>query len=229
MKLTLIRHGQTPSNVQGVLDTAPPGPPLTELGRAQAEAIPGTLATVAGAGGVDTVFSSDQLRARQTAAPLADALGVTPSADAGLREIAAGTLEMASDPDSIHRYIGTLISWFDGDLTRRIPGGPDGVEVLERFDAAIDRIAGAVGGDGAAAVVSHGAMIRVWAGLRAVNAAAVGRPREHLDNTGAVGLERTRSGVWTITRWHTRALGGPAVESPKWGHPQEQPVAVDGR
>ena len=36
-RLHLVRHGQTPSNVAGALDTALPGAPLTELGREQAE------------------------------------------------------------------------------------------------------------------------------------------------------------------------------------------------
>ena len=34
-RLVLVRHGQTPSNVAGVLDTALPGPGLTEEGQQQ--------------------------------------------------------------------------------------------------------------------------------------------------------------------------------------------------
>ncbi|BCW50626.1 hypothetical protein StoSoilB13_29680 (plasmid) [Arthrobacter sp. StoSoilB13] len=44
MKLLLIRHGQTPGNVAGQLDTAFPGPGLTELGERQAAALPEALA-----------------------------------------------------------------------------------------------------------------------------------------------------------------------------------------
>ncbi|MCM1975585.1 histidine phosphatase family protein, partial [Streptomyces sp. G1] len=36
MRLLLVRHGQTPTNVDYLLDTAVPGPGLTELGLAQA-------------------------------------------------------------------------------------------------------------------------------------------------------------------------------------------------
>ncbi|HEY1158028.1 MAG TPA: phosphoglycerate mutase family protein, partial [Arthrobacter sp.] len=39
MKLLLIRHGETPGNVLGQLDTDHPGPGLTELGERQAEAM----------------------------------------------------------------------------------------------------------------------------------------------------------------------------------------------
>ena len=38
MRLLLVRHGQTMSNVDRVLDTKVPGAPLTEEGRAQASA-----------------------------------------------------------------------------------------------------------------------------------------------------------------------------------------------
>ena len=44
MRLLLIRHGQTPANVRGELDTAHPGPGLTALGFRQAAAIPAALA-----------------------------------------------------------------------------------------------------------------------------------------------------------------------------------------
>ena len=32
MRLILVRHGQTPSNIERLLDTGAPGPGLTELG-----------------------------------------------------------------------------------------------------------------------------------------------------------------------------------------------------
>ena len=43
MKLLLIRHGQTPSNVRGLLDTGAPGAELTKLGHEQARALPKAL------------------------------------------------------------------------------------------------------------------------------------------------------------------------------------------
>lgn len=44
MRLLLIRHGQTPSNLKHLLDTAAPGPGLTPLGQDQAAALPQALA-----------------------------------------------------------------------------------------------------------------------------------------------------------------------------------------
>ena len=44
MKLYLIRHAQSEANVRNILDTALPGPSLTDLGRQQAQTLAQTLA-----------------------------------------------------------------------------------------------------------------------------------------------------------------------------------------
>jgi probable phosphoglycerate mutase len=44
LRLLLVRHGQTESNVNVVLDSLPPGPPLTQLGRQQAAELAERLA-----------------------------------------------------------------------------------------------------------------------------------------------------------------------------------------
>src|SRR3954449_4252924 len=87
MRLLLIRHGQTPANVRGELDTAAPGPALTELGREQAAAVPEALASER----IDGIYASRLVRTQQTAAPLARVRGemhrvVLP----GIHEIEAG-------------------------------------------------------------------------------------------------------------------------------------------
>lgn len=64
MRLILIRHGQTPSNVAFLLDTAVPGPGLTDLGEKQAAALPQTLADV----DIDLLYVSTLTRTQLTAA-----------------------------------------------------------------------------------------------------------------------------------------------------------------
>ena len=81
MRLLLIRHGQTPSNVIGALDTAIPGPGLTELGLEQADAVPAALS----AEPIGAIFASTQLRAQLTAAPLAEDRGLTVEIRSGLQ------------------------------------------------------------------------------------------------------------------------------------------------
>ena len=72
MKLLLIRHGQTPGNVAGQLDTAFPGPGLTELGERQAAALPEALADE----GIEALYTSTLLRTQRTVAPLGEGHGI---------------------------------------------------------------------------------------------------------------------------------------------------------
>lgn len=212
MKLTLIRHGQTPSNVAGALDTAPPGPGLTDLGAAQAAAIPDALAPLR----IDRLYASNQLRAQLTAEPLANNRDLPVTVLDGLREIAAGDLEMAIDADAIHTYIGTLFRWLEGDLRARMPGGASGAEFLERYDAAIDAIVAHTTDtdpEAQAVAVSHGAAIRVWSALRCGQESSLAAGRRHMENTGAVTLQRD-NGIWRVVNWQQSALGGAAVASP---------------
>ncbi|ERF64239.1 histidine phosphatase family protein, partial [Cutibacterium granulosum] len=65
--------------------------PLTDLGRAQAEQAARRVVELVAPG--TAVISSDQLRAVQTAEPIARALGVAVTTDARLREQALGRME----------------------------------------------------------------------------------------------------------------------------------------
>ena len=60
MRLILIRHGQTTSNVDGLLDTAEPGAGLTSLGFVQAAALPDAL----GGESIELLYASTLVRAR---------------------------------------------------------------------------------------------------------------------------------------------------------------------
>ena len=163
MRLLLIRHGQTPSNVEGLLDTAAPGPGLTELGHRQAAEIPDALARE----NIGGIWVSSLVRTHLTAAPLAVATGIEPTELPGLHEIAAGELEMRRDHEAVRLYLETVFAWGLGDRTPRMPGSEDGHEFFARFDSSIAEIAAS--GVATAAVVSHGAAIRVWVAGSATN------------------------------------------------------------
>src|SRR5699024_12640952 len=90
MRLLLIRHGQTPSIVEGILDAGYPGPGLTALGHEQARAVPEALRGEDVAGR----HVSRLLRAPETAGRLVTAVGTSPRLTAGLEEFSAGVYDI---------------------------------------------------------------------------------------------------------------------------------------
>lgn len=202
MRLIFVRHGQTPSNVQHLLDTAVPGPGLTELGREQAAALPAAFV------GIDlaAIYVSDLIRTHETAAALAAARGLAPIERGGLREISAGDFEMSGTFEAVSAYHEATVAWVSGDLDVRLPGGEDGHEVLGRFDEVVTEICG--NGHDTVAVVSHGAVLRTWVGARATNISADFIATNFLSNTGVIVVEGTCGQEWRTLMWDGNPLGG---------------------
>lgn len=207
MRLLLIRHGQTPHNVAGALDTAFPGADLTPLGQAQARAVPGALLDQE----ISAIYASPLVRTQLTAGPLAESLDLEVLVREGLEEVSAGELELRADLDAVHTYAGCLVSWMSGDLDRSTPGGTTGHEFIERYDAAVRGIAHAHEGDETVAVFSHGAAIRVFtakaAGVDPEIAAEL-----RIMNTGMSLLEGHPDTGWELVRWASEPLGGLELE-----------------
>ncbi|WP_403021076.1 histidine phosphatase family protein [Salinibacterium sp. GXW1014] len=193
MRLHLIRHGQTPANVLGLLDTAHPGPGLTELGHEQARRIPAELDAI------DALYTSELVRTHLTAEPLATTRGLDRTTLPGLHEIEAGDLEGRSDRDAVITYLKTTFAWGIGELDARMPGGPNGHDFFERYDADIETILSS--GADSAALVSHGAAIRVWVARHARNVATSFAADHKLENTGIVVMEGSFTQGWTLRRW----------------------------
>ena len=219
MRIILLRHGQTTSNVAGLLDTAEPGAGLTSLGREQAAAVPGALAGEQ----VEAIYVSTLRRTQQTAAPLASDRALEVVVREGLREVRAGDLEMRGDEASVRTYLETALGWAH-DEHRRMPGGENGVEVLARFDEVLAEVAAA--GLRTAVLVSHGAIIRSWTSARARNVTAEFAMRNAVSNTGAVVVEG-QPGAWHVATWEGHAVGGPAVDEPRQDGPAGDRASVD--
>jgi broad specificity phosphatase PhoE len=209
MRLLLIRHGQTPCNVAGELDTAVPGAPLTGLGQVQAGAVPAALAEE----GIGGIYASTLVRTQLTAAPLARARGLKVQVRAGLEEISAGALEMRGDQQARQAYASCLAAWMHGELDRAMPGGADGHEFKGRFHRAVRQIAGCHDPGDTVAVFSHGAAIRVYTALHA-GIPAGEATRLEIMNTGAAALQGSPGTGWDLARWHREPLGGLGLEDP---------------
>lgn len=187
--LTLVRHGQTDWNrdglIQGATDIA-----LNETGRVQArDAARALQAQLTGERPI-VVVSSDLSRARETAQIIADVFAVdAPRAYPLLRERSYGEGEGVS-VDEIRRRYG---SWDNAD----IPGAEPWPAVRRRAIRALRTIVRDVRHvtapvDTSIIAVSHGALIREL--IRHATGGDLPRPGERLANgsTYTVLLERER-------------------------------------
>lgn len=197
MRLILIRHGQTQSNVDHLLDTGHPGAPLTDEGLEQAA----TLVERLSAEPIEVIYSSDLTRARQTAEPLASAKGLRVMEHPGLREIFAGADDMSSDWVP---YVSVLDTWHT-DPENKLPDGESWPEFQRRFEAAIAEIAAT--GVEVAALVSHGAALRVWIPFACANTTAGDARHWRLDNTDYVVIEGDAAG-WQLVSWADEDMSG---------------------
>ena len=166
MRLVLVRHGQTSSNVSHALDTAMPGADLDDVGREQARMLAQCFENMIGAK-PSMICVSPLARCRQTAAYLETEFGLGAEVAEGIREILAGDLEMSVEPENIMVYLQTLLSWIQGDLDVQMPGGEDGWQTRRRLSEALNealtRAEKLFGSDATVAVVCHGALSRLIA------------------------------------------------------------------
>jgi len=144
--ILLARHGETDWNaerrVQGHTDT-----PLNDAGRAQARALGEELA----AENIDAVFSSDLMRAHETARFVAEPRGLRVTAIPDLRERHFGTWEGLTDDEIFSRFEPAAeTAWGDGETKE---------EMTDRVLTALHRIAD-THPDGRVLVVSHGGPLR---------------------------------------------------------------------
>lgn len=189
-RLILIRHGQTQSNVIRALDSAPPGPPLTELGRAQAAVLGERLASEP----ITAVYASTAIRAQETAAPVAAAHGLPVQVVDGVHEVFCGDLEGRSDVASREEFDRVYHAWWEGDLDAHIPGGESAHDLRARFLPALEQLLDSA--SDTIVVVSHGAAVRL------VAAALLGDTAEtqYVPNTGVIILRAGPEG-WTLEHW----------------------------
>lgn len=199
MRLHLIRHGQTQSNVDRLLDTAYPGAPLTEHGKQQAIRLVEAIAHEP----LDALYASTLARAQETAEPLSRARDLKLQVLEGVHEISAGIEEMNADWTA---YVAELSSWSPINLDSKLEGGESAREFLERYTSAVQKVESAGGRN--VAIISHGAAIRVWARTQAPDLdQAIAR---ELRNTEWVTFEGSSATGWTIERWGHTVLTEPA-------------------
>src|SRR5512133_3224959 len=134
----LVRHGQTDWNVHGRWQgQSPKAPGLNEFGRTQALVVRDRLQNVP----ISIVYSSDLLRAQQTAELIAKPLGLSIMLETRLREMNLGEWEGMLASAVAEHYPREWEERERNALHARTPGGEALHEVAERVIPAMDEIA----------------------------------------------------------------------------------------
>jgi glutamate-1-semialdehyde 2,1-aminomutase len=154
-EIIIIRHGETEWNqtgrFQGHSDV-----PLSETGRAQAEALGRNLAL----DHVDAIYASDLIRAMETAAPLAARFGLTVTPDPLLRELNFGAWEGRSFNDVNAENPDAMKQFYNDPECADIPNSEPFPDFQKRVAGRVREIAAEQRGK-RVVIVSHGASIRI--------------------------------------------------------------------
>jgi 2,3-bisphosphoglycerate-dependent phosphoglycerate mutase len=155
-RLVLVRHGESEGNVARIFTTSPMTLPLTELGRRQARAAAAVIESIAHP---QIVIASPYIRARDTAAIIAEKLGLPMEIREGLHERETGAF--AGQPyEAILEAEGydPARPW-----TWIPPGGESYEHVRDRVGPILNELAARFP-HGDVVVVSHGGvMVAMWA------------------------------------------------------------------
>ena len=153
-RLVLVRHGQTDWNairrIQGQSESE-----LNDEGHRQAAAMAAVLAALQPA----ALWSSDSVRARQTAAYLAKETGLEPTYDARLREYFLAERQGLTHGEYAALAPEEFAAFRTGDFGV-VPGGESAAEVSGRVVAALTELLASLAPGELGIAVSHGAAIR---------------------------------------------------------------------
>jgi hypothetical protein len=213
--LDFVRHGESIDNNAGIIDTVPPGTDLDAAGVHQADEVAALIQGEYGSS-IANVVASDEARAVQTAAPLADLLHVSNPVEqlSGLNEIPAGAFEGAqtNSLEGILYLLGPLSWAFGLDLVPDL-GDPsvNGVTFDEAFSSAVQTIYSGTDVTGAGtptdvALSSEGA-IAVWTLMNVKNPdfsvllQDVEKTGGLLSNAGQVVVQGDPTDGWTLVSY----------------------------
>jgi probable phosphoglycerate mutase len=133
-RVLLIRHGESQGNAERRFGGHSPTP-LSRLGHRQAEATARALANER----VTAIYSSDLLRAVQTAEPLARATGLEIAQSSALRERSVGLMEGLTFEEAAAAHPEEYAALLRRDFERVLTGGESYRQLLDRAAAELDR------------------------------------------------------------------------------------------
>lgn len=132
-RILLVRHGESQGNAERRFGGHTPTP-LSELGHAQAEATARALADE----NVTAIYSSDLLRAVQTAEPLARETGLRVERTEAFRERSVGLMEGLTFEEAAATHPEEYAALLRRDFERVLAGGESYRQMLDRASARLD-------------------------------------------------------------------------------------------
>lgn len=208
IRITLVRHGESESNVtgrwQGQGDS-----PLSATGREQAQLLTARLA----AGRFDRLLSSDLSRARDTGLAVSSRLGLPLQTDPAWREIDVGRWEGLTRAQVAARF-PKEIEALRRDEPVAIGGGESWADLTRRARRALDALLAISRPGEHALVFAHGGVIASLV----LDLFGLGRQRPrplgHVDNTGLTTLRFAPGLPPRLERFNDSLHLGPVG---KWG------------
>ena len=200
-ELILIRHGETDWNrelrFQGQIDV-----PLNDTGHAQAQRVATQLAGES----VQHLVSSDLLRARQTAMPAAQRLGLQAVNDLALREQNFGVVDGMRGEDIQTLYPQAWRDWTAFDADFAFDGGESTRSFHSRVMTALSHLADTRRGQ-RLLVVTHGGVLDMV--YRTALGLSLSGPRQSVIPNGAINRVRVVDERVEIVSWaETEHLAG---------------------
>jgi probable phosphoglycerate mutase len=156
-ELILVRHGESEAAIEGKPFELVEGhgdPALSPEGREQAERVGDRLAPEP----IDAIYVSNLRRTSETAAPLAQRLGLSPIVDRDLREVYLGEWERGLFRKKVIERDPIALRMMEEQRWDVIPGAEPQREFARRARTVVERIA-AAHPDQRVAVFAHGAII----------------------------------------------------------------------
>ncbi len=156
-ELYLVRHGASADAVEGEdfeMIEGHGNPPLSPIGRAQAELVGARLAQEK----FDAVYVTMLRRTVETAAPLVRLSGLTPLVERDLREVNLGEWEGGLFRQKVADADPVAVRMLSEERWDVVPGAESTADFTSRIQAGIERISAAHPG-GRVVVFSHGAAI----------------------------------------------------------------------
>lgn len=150
-----VRHGETEWNVCGRIQGQGGNPGLNSEGRQQIQTLAATLSKEL----VHAIYSSDLLRARDSAEIIASQLGLPVILQPGLRERSAGVLEGLTAYEAKQTFPEAWQILASKDSKAKVPGGGESLEeVQQRVVATIEAIHSEHQGETVVIVMHGGAL-----------------------------------------------------------------------